>query len=1176
MSGQVDPIPDDQHELHSEPSANVGPEASDSMPAGYPDLPQHQEKLGNAFAQRYHKLGDLEEAILNKQEAVKATPADDPERAGCLHTLAVSLTDRCRWLGDQNDLETTLKIKQEVLDLTPTYHPDRPRYLQALAVSLSDRYQRLGDLDDLGSALQYNMEAVDLTSANHPDRPGRLHTLAVLLSDRYRRLGDLDDLGSALQYNTEAVDLTPANHPDRPGCLHTLAVFLSDRYRPGHLHTLAAFLSDPYRQLGNLNDLETALKIKQEVVSLTPTDHPDRPRCLQALAASNSDRYRRLGDLKDLEAAIQTDQEAMDLTPANHPDRPGCLQILAVSLLDRYRRLGDLNDLEVALKTQQSAVALTPKDHPDRPGCLQALAVSFKDRYRRLGNLQDLEAALQTEQEAVDLTPADHPERPRRLRSLAGSFTNRFQRLGDLKDLGTALQKNIEAVNLTPAGDPDRPGCLQSLATSFRDQYQILGDLDDLHTALQNNMEAVDLTPAGHPDKPGCLQSLAASSTARYERLGDTNELKSAVQATQEALDLTPMNHPDRARYLKSLTESLRALSIQSRKTEDLEAVIQTAQEAVNLIPTNHPDHPKYLQVLAVSLSDRYHRSGDLRDLDVAMQKVQEAVDLTPANHPNRAGLLQNLAVLFADRYRRSGNQMDLEHVHIHYADSFNTSISDPGLSWKAALDWAAFSEEFQPSDVAASYQAAFHLLPQILWMGHTIPVKHATINRLDIASATSAAVRSFIKLGHLGSGVKILEQGVGTTFHQMLQLKPDVNQLSPEQAAVLQKLSSVLYSGTTINLSMVERQRMELLEQIRKRLGLEHFLLPKLYSALAHAARNGPVVILNSHAEGCDGIIILNPDSEPAHVYFRLLGQCNINVRNPGSTKLSDHSEDLTSTVIQKGFKEVLAWLWTNVVGPVYQVLGSHGIDTGRLWWLPIGSFSGFPFHASAAEDPFIHSYTATLGSLLEAQSKKSSGTQPNVGVIGVTHTGSGSENYLKGVEEEVKQIRSIIQGPNLKCLQGEQATPDVVKLQLRSCSWIHFACHGTQDLVEPTKSRLLLYESHLELETILQMLFSDTEFIFLAASQTAMGDAELVNESFHISGGFIAAGFKSAVGTLWSMNDEDGSVVASLFYYHLFREGRQPQASDTAEALNLAVKELRAANVPYERWVPFVHLGV
>ncbi|KAJ7738679.1 hypothetical protein DFH07DRAFT_752413 [Mycena maculata] len=84
------------------------------------------------------------------------------------------------------------------------------------------------------------------------------------------------------------------------------------------------------------------------------------------------------------------------------------------------------------------------------------------------------------------------------------------------------------------------------------------------------------------------------------------------------------------------------------------------------------------------------------------------------------------------------------------------------------------------------------------------------------------------------------------------------------------------------------------------------------------------------------------------------------------------------------------------------------------------------------------------------------------------------------------------------------------------------------------------------------------------------------LVNESFHLGGGFIAAGFKGAIGTLWSMNDEDGPLVAETVYSHLFRDGRQPQASDAAEALHLAVRKLREKGVPYERWMPFIHMGV
>ncbi|KAJ7646372.1 hypothetical protein DFH06DRAFT_997676 [Mycena polygramma] len=58
--------------------------------------------------------------------------------------------------------------------------------------------------------------------------------------------------------------------------------------------------------------------------------------------------------------------------------------------------------------------------------------------------------------------------------------------------------------------------------------------------------------------------------------------------------------------------------------------------------------------------------------------------------------------------------------------------------------------------------------------------------------------------------------------------------------------------------------------------------------------------------------------------------------------------------------------------------------------------------------------------------------------------------------------------------------------------------------------------------------------------------------------------------------MNDSDGPIVAEIVYSHLFRDCREPQASDAAEALQLAVKELKKRGVPYERWVPFIHMGI
>ncbi|KAJ7668184.1 CHAT domain-containing protein, partial [Mycena rosella] len=176
-----------------------------------------------------------------------------------------------------------------------------------------------------------------------------------------------------------------------------------------------------------------------------------------------------------------------------------------------------------------------------------------------------------------------------------------------------------------------------------------------------------------------------------------------------------------------------------------------------------------------------------------------------------------------------------------------------------------------------------------------------------------------------------------------------------------------------------------------------------------------------------------------------------------------------------------------------------------------------------------------------------------------------------------EISKITALVKDKfKVQSLVGENATIDSVKKQLNDCSWIHLACHGEQNLVAPPKSCLHLYGGTLELDSILQMPLPNAEFVFLAACQTAKGDTALVNESFHLGGGFIAAGFRGAIATMWSMADEDGPVVAETVYGHLFGNGQRPQASDASKALQLAVRKMRDDGVSYERWVPFIHLGV
>ncbi|KAJ7683075.1 CHAT domain-containing protein [Mycena rosella] len=978
--------------------------------------------------------------------------------------------------------------------------------------------------------IQELQNRVEETSLEDPQLPRYIGRLGTALLKQYREGGDLANLEAAVKNLQHTVDLTPEGHSDRARYLHDLGVALTDRYRC----------------LGEPNDVEVAVKNLQEALDLTSKGHQHRAQHLQSLAASLNTRFRCKGDFNDVQAALQANQEAVDITPKGHPDRARHLLSLAASFTERYRRLGDVNDLHSAVQADQEAVNITPRGDPNRAMYLGSLAISFWHQYRRMGKMRDLQLAMQANQDAIEITPKGHPERAGRVLSRAFLYKERYQRLGDPNDLQVAFHADQTVVDLTPNGHPERALRLQSLAVSFKDQYRRLGDINDLQAGLRADQEAVSLTPKGHPQRAYCLQSLAVSFKDLYQRIGDLNNLQAAFQADREAVDIIPKDDPERAGLLHSL---------------------------------------------AVSLTERYRRLGDINDLEAALQVDEEAVGLTPEGQPERSYRLQNLAVAFFDKYRKLGRPENLQASHEHYAKSFESSTSTPERSWKAALDWASISNEFKSSNCIIAYSKAFHLLAEILWIGNDIDVRHEAIHRFDIGTVSSAAVKACIDFGELSSAVEIMEQGLGITFQQMLQLRTDLDGIHPDQAHRLQVLSSQLYSGTSLDPKAIATERQELLETIRQQPGLEYFLLPKPYKVLRNTAKGGPVILLNSHHHHCDGLIISGPNSDPVHVPLpgvtldglksqqealkRLLSNCNVRTREASdSSRLFGCRELFGSKTREDCFKELLAWIYEYVVTPVYKVLESLGIHNGRLWWLLTGAFSGLPLHASPPTNQFIHSYTATLGSLLDANIKEPC-SPPTLGIVGVTHTG-GRSNFLPGIAQEVKNILSVVNKSHVQCLEGQQATVDAVKLRLQDCSWIHLACHGVQDLIEPAKSHLLLYEGSLELKIILQMNLSNAEFVFLAACQTAMGDSKLVNESFHLGGGFIAAGFRGAIATMWSMKDSDGPLVAESVYSHLFREGRQPQATDAAEALQLAVEELKAKKVPFERWIPFIHMGI
>ncbi|KAJ7797147.1 CHAT domain-containing protein, partial [Mycena olivaceomarginata] len=161
---------------------------------------------------------------------------------------------------------------------------------------------------------------------------------------------------------------------------------------------------------------------------------------------------------------------------------------------------------------------------------------------------------------------------------------------------------------------------------------------------------------------------------------------------------------------------------------------------------------------------------------------------------------------------------------------------------------------------------------------------------------------------------------------------------------------------------------------------------------------------------------------------------------------------------------------------------------------------------------------------------------------------------------------------------LDKDMATVDGVQEGMKSSRWVHFACHGVQS-TSPTKSALLLARSSwLTLSNIIEPSLPNADLAFLSACQTATGSKQLQDESVHLTAGMLLAGYRSVIGTMWSIGDNDAPQVASDVYAHLL-EASPPDLTRAAEALHLAVRKLQqqlGAKQSFLRWVPFIHFGV
>ncbi|KAJ7431361.1 CHAT domain-containing protein, partial [Mycena galericulata] len=277
-----------------------------------------------------------------------------------------------------------------------------------------------------------------------------------------------------------------------------------------------------------------------------------------------------------------------------------------------------------------------------------------------------------------------------------------------------------------------------------------------------------------------------------------------------------------------------------------------------------------------------------------------------------------------------------------------------------------------------------------------------------------------------------------------------------------------------------------------------------------------------------------------------------------------------------EEAFETLLSKLWLGVVKPVLDGLNittpCH-TSLPRIWWCPTGPLAFLPIHAaglygkddlfgSKLSDFVISSYAPSLTALIEGF-RAPSVSQTGLKLLTVSQPHSSGQSYLPGTQAEITHIqRPADRKLHVLQLDGDLATLANVQQGMRDFSWVHFACHGVQDLSDPTESALFLAgSSRLTLSSIIKLTLPHADLAFLSACQTTTGDKGLEEESVHLAAGMLLAGYRGVVATMWTITDDDAPQVAGNFYEDLFQMS-PPDPTKAAEALH--------------HWVPYIHIAV
>lgn len=238
--------------------------------------------------------------------------------------------------------------------------------------------------------------------------------------------------------------------------------------------------------------------------------------------------------------------------------------------------------------------------------------------------------------------------------------------------------------------------------------------------------------------------------------------------------------------------------------------------------------------------------------------------------------------------------------------------------------------------------------------------------------------------------------------------------------------------------------------------------------------------------------------------------------------------------------------------------------IRDGHLVIIPHSVLHEVPFHALhdgtnylVATHTISYAPSAAIRELCSQRDIVSEGTSLILGI---------PDEQAPFIRDEAEDVARIL--PRSKVFIGTAATDTVLKEEGRSARYVHIATHGRFREDNPMFSSIRLGTSYLNVHDLHKMRLP-ADLIALSGCSTGQNSVLAGDELVGLVRGFLAAGPRSLLLSLWDIDDQRTSLFMKEFY------SRIASGLPKAEALADAMLEVQKTNRHPYYWAPFILVG-